>query len=329
MTNATMMVPSGRGLIVSNRLWLVVVIVIGSLIAGFKLLGLSADYLNYEAQYVSDAITPWRFVWQDNDPIYHSLGKLSATLGFSFSTFVIFLAVATCSIKGVALFHAHCNRLVLLALYASYLFWLHDYVQIRIALALALGLYGFYIDTRLRYVLFGLAALVHMSFAIVMAAYIGIVLGTRRPVWAAVIGAISAVIVVTQNFLQSAVRRVTEYQSLTMQGQFSDINVFSLMPIIMSLSVLLGLFHFKEIPRDQRQELYLSILGIVAFYALSSTPVFAFRTMELFMPFYLVFTARLFDRSHIAKALVLAYIIVGLRVSLFSDDPLAGGNMIV
>lgn len=329
MTDATTIIPPAQELTVSSRIWLAIVVATGSLVAGYKLLGLSADYLNYEAQYVSDAITPWRFVLEDNDPIYHSLGKLSATLGFPFSTFVLFLAAATCSIKGAALFHTQSNRIVLLALYASYLFWLHDYVQIRIALALALGLYGFYVDTRLRYVLFGLAALVHMSFAIVVAAYIAIVLGTRRPVWAVVIGAVSAVLVVTQNFLQSAIQRVKEYQNLTAQGQFSDINVFSLMPIIMSLSVLIGLLHFKETPRDQRQELYLSILGIVAFYGLSSTPVFAFRTMELFMPFYLIFTARLFDRSHIAKVLVLAYIIVGLRVSLFSDDPLAGGNMIV
>lgn len=329
MTDAATTTPSAGAIRVSSRVWLAIVIVVGTLVAGFKVLGLSADYLNYESQYVSDAITPWTFVWQDNDPIYHSLGKFFATFGFPFSTFVIFLAAATCSIKGVALFHAKCNRLVLLALYASYLFWLHDYVQIRIALALALGLYGIYVETRLRYVLFGLAALVHMSFAIVVAAYIGIVLGARRPIWAMVIGAVCAVVAVTQNFLQSAIQRVVEYQNLTTQGQFSDINVFSLMPIVMSLTVLLGLFHLKEMLRDERRELYLSILGIGAFYGLSSTPVFAFRTMELFMPFYLVFVARLYDRSFIAKVLVLAYIVVGLRVSLFSDDPLAGGNMIV
>lgn len=97
------------------------------------------------------------------------------------------------------------------------------------------------------------------------------------------------------------------------------------MPIVMFASLVVAIFDFRSL-NSQYQELVLAIVGLISFYALSNTPVFAFRMMELFMPFYLVLISRLWDKNNVIKILALAYVVIGLRAIFFSIDPLIGGN---
>ncbi|WP_426261652.1 EpsG family protein [Sphingomonas sp. DC1100-1] len=308
-----------------RRLALIGIIIVGSLVAGLKLVGPAPDYRNYEAQYLIDSVSPFTFIWQASDPLYHSLARIFALLGARFELFVALIAICTCAFKATALSRTNGNRLVLLLLYSSYLFWLHDYVQIRIALALAFGLFGIYTETRLRYLFLLIATLIHSSFILIVVAYILIFVGTKRPVLAAVAGLTFAALLLTQDVFSQILQRVNEYQDLTTQGRFNEINIFSLMPIVMFASLVVAIFDFRSL-NSQYQELVLAIVGLISFYALSNTPVFAFRMMELFMPFYLVLISRLWDKNNVIKILALAYVVIGLRAIFFSIDPLIGGN---
>jgi hypothetical protein len=164
-----------------ERFLLVIIIIVGSLISGFKLAGPAPDYRNYQSQYLIEA-------------------------------FVALLAACTCTLKVISLSKTDGNRLVLLALYGSYLFWLHDYVQVRIALALSIGLYGVYAETKLRYVFLLIAALIHSSFVIIVAAYILIFVGTRRPVVAIIAVIIFTAVLFSQDIFTQSIQRVNEYQ---------------------------------------------------------------------------------------------------------------------
>lgn len=311
-----------------QRLAVIGIIIIGTIIAGFRLAGPAPDYRNYEAQYLIDSVSPFSFIWQAGDPLYHSVSRIVALLGARFELFVLILAAVTCSLKTLALSRTDGNRLVLLLMYVSYLFWLHDYVQIRIALALACGLYSIYTNTRFRYLFFLVATLIHSSFIIIVVSYLLIFVGTKRPIIATISGLVFAAVLLTQNLTTLILQRVGEYQDLTTQGKFNEINIFSLMPIVMLASLVVAGFNIKSL-RGKYQELILAGVGLVSFYALSSTPVFAFRMMELFMPFYLVLMSRLWGTSNLIKALALSYCVIGLRAVFFSMDPLIGGNIAV
>ncbi len=310
-----------------ERFLLVIVIIVGSLIAGLKLAGPAPDYRNYQSQYLIDSISPLSFIWQASDPLYHTISHFSAVIGLPFETFVALLAIITCTLKAISLSRTDGNRLILLALYSSYLFWLHDYVQIRIALALAIGLYGIYSKTKFRYLFFLIAALIHSSFVMIIVAYILIFVGTRRPVVAAIAGLVFAAVLFSQDIFTQTLQRVNEYQDLTAQGKFNEINIFSLMPIVMLASLAIALLNFRRL-EGRYQELIFAAIGLVSFYALSGTPVFAFRMMELFMPFYLVLMSRLWPSSNVIKILAVIYAVIGLRAVFFSMDPLIGGNLV-
>ena len=321
--------PASSGLSAASdlprRLALMGVIIAGSLIAGLKLAGPAPDYRNYEAQYLIDSVSPFAFIWQASDPLYHSVSRIAALLGARFELFVILLATCTCAFKATALSRTDGNRLVLLFMYGSYLFWLHDYVQIRIALALAFGLFGIYTETRFRYLFLLIATLIHSSFLLIVVAYILIFVGTKRPVIAVAAGVAFTALLLTQDVFGQILRRVNEYQDLTTQGRFNEINIFSLMPIVMLASLTVALFDLRRLG-GRYQEVILTGIGLASFYAFSGTPVFAFRTMELFMPFYLVLMSRLWVSNNFIKVLSFAYIVVGLRAVFFSVDPLIGGS---
>ena len=310
-----------------ERFLLVIIIIVGSLISGFKLAGPAPDYRNYQSQYLIDSISPLSFIWQGSDPLYHTISHFAAVIGFRFETFVALLAACTCALKAVSFSKTDGNRLVLLAMYSCYLFWLHDYVQIRIALALSIGLYGIYTETKFRYVFLSIAALIHSSFVIIIVAYILIFVGTRRPFVAVIAVLIFSSAIFSQDIFTQSLQRVNEYQDLTAQGKFNEINIFSLMPIVMIASLAFAVINFRRL-EGRYQELIFSAIGLVSFYALSGTPVFAFRMMELFMPFYLVLMSRLWPSSNVIKILAVIYAVIGLRAVFFSIDPLIGGNVV-
>lgn len=290
-------------------------------IPGLALLGPSPDLENYRILYEE-----WNFadvleLLKGNDPGYFLLSKLVYDFGSTFQTFLFLLALLTCTVHALVLGRLNTDRSVLLLLYASYLFWLHNYTQIRFALAMALVLLGIY-HARGRWMLFLLGAGVHASVALV------VVLHTlwRHPRIALALLTVGMPVLVASGRLDeiivSLALRIATYVEQRDIGLFDQINLFSLMPLTQALITLLCMRRTSAPGPLARQEIYFAWIGIASFYALSFLPVLAFRLYEMMIPFFLILVSRNWSHSRLLQGLTLIYVLLGLRVSFLSADAL-------
>lgn len=288
-------------------------------ISGIKPIGISADLRNYELLYNASAISDWASVLQGSDAGYFAMAKLAATAGWSFDLFAFVLAAGTCILLFLTVMRVDTNRVVLIAIYASYLFWLHEYTQIRVAAAIAIGLFAVYTARpAVRWPLFVLAVLIHNSFIVAVAAYA--VVNTKRIDWIVALG-VAGVLVFLSPLSESLIQRVSSYQDLASStGQFTQINLFSLMPLVQLVGIAFAALQFKQLPPDGKKETFFSIIGVSSFYILSPLPVLAFRVFELFMPFFVILLSRLWGRSVLIRGLILVWILLGMRSAFFTAD---------
>lgn len=288
-------------------------------ISGVKPIGISADLRNYELLYNASAINDWATVLGGSDSGYFTLAKLAAMGGLSFDAFAFILAAGTCILLYFVAKEIDTNRAVLIAIYLSYLFWLHEYTQIRIAAAMAIGLYAIY-ATRptIRWPLFLAAVLLHNSFVAVVGVY---ALVKARRIDVLVLLGLAALALYLSPFSEGLAQRIVNYQDLaSATGQFTDINLFSLMPLVQLSGIGLAIVHFKKLGIEAREELIFAAVGLASFYVLSSLPVLAFRTYELFMPFFVILLSRLWRDSILIKGVILVWILLGLRSAFFTAD---------
>jgi hypothetical protein len=301
--------------------WLsaIIALCIAIYVAGIKPIGISADLLNYELLYASSAVSDWPSILKGGDVGYFAAAKLAASSGLSFNVFTFALALVTCIFLFFVAKSIKVNRLVLVAIYGSYLFWLHEYTQIRVAAAIAIGLYAIYSAPKsVRWPLFVVSVLLHNSFIVVVGAY-GLIKTRRVDVLLGL--AVCGLIVWMSPFSEGLLSRIIAYQDLASStGQFSEINIFSSMPILQILGLGCAALSFFKLPGQGKEEMAFSALGVAAFYAAASVPVLAFRTFEVFMPFFVVLLARLWTISTISRFITLAWMLVGLRSAFFTPD---------
>lgn len=290
-------------------------------VSGLKPIGISADIRNYELLYNASAINSWKTIFSEGDFGYFALAKFAASIGWSFDVFAFAIAAITCILLFIVAKRLDTNRPVLVAAYASYLFWLHEYTQIRIAAAMAIGLFAIYVARpSVKWPLLVLAVLLHNSFVLLIGAYmlvrvrrIDVLVGLVILSLILFLGPLSA-------SLGALIQRVVNYRDLASTGQFTSINLFSLMPLVQIAGVGCAVWHFRQLTPNAREETVFSAAGVVAFYAMSSVPVLAFRTFELFMPFFVILLSRLWRISIISRCVVLIWILLGLRSSFFTPD---------
>lgn len=294
---------------------------IAACIPGLVLLGPSPDLENYRILYEE-----WNFadipeLLEGNDPAYFLLSKVVHDLGASFQTFLFLLALLTCSIQALLLARLDTHRTMLLVLYASYLFWLHDYTQIRFSLALALVLLGIY-QVRGRWLLFLLGAGVHASVALIVVLHVL----WRNPRFALILLSLGVPALVASGKLDAIIvslaLRIATYVDQRDVGVFDDINLFSLMPLTQAVITLLCMRSTSAPGHWARQEIYFAWVGLASFYVFSFLPVLAFRFYEMMIPFFLILVSRNWSRSRLLQGLTLLYILLGLRVSFLSADAL-------
>lgn len=296
-----------------------VLLILAIYISGVKPIGISADLRNYELLYNASAIGDWTSVIQGSDAGYFAMAKLAAVAGWSFDWFAFILAAGTCILLFLTVMRIDTNRVVLVIIYASYLFWLHEYTQIRVAAAIAIGLFAIYAARpTVRWPLFLLAVLIHNSFIVAVAAYA--VLNTKRLDWVVALG-VAGVVIFISPLGESLIQRVTSYQDLASStGQFTQINLFSLMPLVQIVGIGFAALQFNLLPPEGKKETFFSILGVSSFYLLSSLPVLAFRIFELFMPFFVILLSRLWGRSVLVRGVILVWILLGMRSAFFAAD---------
>lgn len=291
-------------------------------VSGVKPIGISADLRNYELLYNASAISDWWSIFQGSDFGYFGLAKLAAWLGWSFDLFAFVLAAVTCVLLYAVFTRIDTNRPLLVAIYASYLFWLHSYTQIRIAAALAIGLFAIYVSRpAMRWPLLVLGILLHNSFILLVFAYA--LVKVRRMEVLAALAAVALFLLVgpLSSLVEGLVQRIITYQDLASStGQFAAINLFSLMPLVQVVGIGCAVVHFRNLPTAAREETFFSIVGVLAFYAASSVPVLAFRTFELFMPFFVILLSRLSQRSIFIWGVILVWVLLGVRSSFLTPD---------
>lgn len=313
--------PSRQASFGHGAIWLLAYVILAAAIyvSGVKPIGISADLRNYELLYNASAINDWPTILKGGDLGYFAFAKLAATAGWSFDLFTFVLAAGTCLLLFIVATRLDTNRIVLVAIYGSYLFWLHEYTQIRIAAAIAIGLFAIYVARpAFRWPLLVVAILLHNSFVLAVVAYA--LLKARRIDVVAVL-AVGVLALFLSPVGTGLVQRLVSYQDLaSTTGQFTDINLFSLMPLVQLCGIGCAIVHFKELSIQGKEEMFLAIIGVASFYLLSPIPVLAFRTFELFMPFFVILLSRMWSVSVVIRGVILIWVMLGLRSAFFTAD---------
>lgn len=300
-----------------------VLLILAAFIAGGKPFGVWQDAENYAVMFDHAANASWSELLTGSDPLYAIASRLAFGLGSGFELFALAVTTFACILKIAALRHVDIHRGVAVLVYLSYLFWLHDYTQIRLALALALTLYGIYGASRQRWFWFVIAAGVHLSVVAVAALYLAATHQRRGIVVAVVVLPLAGILVMNYlDALSLLVGRITLYSELYDAGGFTEINIFSLMPMNQAVLMAMCLPQLHRLPAQARTEFYLCVVGLVAFYSLSFLPVLAFRVNELFIPFLIVLVSRVWRLSSWVKLALLTYVLLGLRSSFVGPGSL-------
>lgn len=303
-------------------------LVLACAMAGIKPLGFSADLDNYRGIFEWSVQAGWGELLGAADPLYHALTKLAVLAGSDFTGFTLLLAVLTCLLKAKVICSIETDRAALLLLYAAYLFWLHDYTQIRLGLALAFVLLAVYAYPGARWPLYLLAAFTHASCTLLVVLHESY----RRPRAAVTLLVALSVALIASGHLETlfsfVAARVTVYLDLLEVGEFTELNIFSSMPAVQA-GILIALWpRASSLSRAAREEYVLSCLGVLAFYGASFLPVLAFRLNELLMPYFLILISRTWRQSPAVAVGGLLYVLSGLRTTFFSSGSLvfSGGG---
>lgn len=303
---------------IPRGLWVIPLLLLATFTVGLQLLGPSRDWATYESLFEWARTTQWSDGLVERNPIYYGGMHLAAKADLNFSSFLLIVAGLGLALKARVASRLDTHLPALLLLYFSYIFWLHDYTQTRLALAMGLLLTGMYSESRWRWLWYALAASVHETVLIVVlvrwiAGHTRIALGL----------AILLTPVVRPEWVRSTIlSRVDLYLDLLNSGNFDTLNPFSLMPIIQLLTLLVSVRTIRKSPPPFQMEALLSLAGLIAFYSLAFIPVLAFRTYELFMPFFLILVSRLWMKSKRVCLLGLALVALGFRTTFFSVDSL-------
>jgi EpsG family len=295
-----------------------------AVLAGTKPIGTSPDDENYQIMFEWASQTPMAELFELRDALFFVGAALVSQGGWSFAAFGTLWALAAILIKLTALRQQRLDIAVLLLLYSSYLFWLHDYVQIRFSLALAMLLYAIYGRLPwLRALLLLAAPLAHVAVLVATAVYSAV----RWPRIAALVVVIAAglafVLPAVQNAIfDLALASVDVYLELMAQGQMDSLNPWAVMPLLQTATLIAMLPSYARLGPPGRREYAMAVIGSLSFYALWAWPVFAFRFHEMFIVFFIVLCARLWKASLVVRILIVAYAFIGVRTVFISQGAL-------
>lgn len=284
----------GRGLLLA-----IAAVVLGA-VAGYKLLGEGRDFLNYLAFYgrIREFGEQHFFRFEPGFVWIATFFKLVLNTQAEF----LFAVLASVSLLiKFALFSSHRRPVLTILFYLCCWYPLHEYTQIRAAVAFALGFLATEAFFNRRFVMFAaliaLGAMFHgSSIALAVAIPVAWVLASFRlpMIIAAVVGGGAALGVVMQPLLVffERLNRLASTHAANLEGY--SVNLFSSVNIL--TVALLGAILFARSLTDRRlRTLFILVLfGLAVAVAFQSMPVFSHRLREMFMIFLvpLAFNAR-------------------------------------
>lgn len=257
------------------------------------------------------------------DPLFVMLNKPFTEVSDGFQYFLVTIAVITLIIKFSALKNSTDNPLVLFILYFSFLLCLHDYIQIRVSLAIAISAWAIYItkNKKKSILLFAIAASIHLSVLFIIIFYLIYLYASKRVLKMAIISSFVFPAILFSGLIHNA--RVDTYIALASnKEQYYQINVFATQPILQALSVLIIFFSSRLKDYKWSYEFSISIVGVLVFYSFSGVPVFAFRFFELTMFFNIILLSKCYNNSLLIKGVCLLYILVGIKNMFYGASAL-------
>ncbi|WP_447878567.1 EpsG family protein [Serratia fonticola] len=257
------------------------------------------------------------------DPLFILSMKIFSGIDDGFNIFIFTCAFITLTLKITALRNSTNNFFILIALYCSYLLCLHDYIQIRISLSLALVAFGIYCcsSRRMMYCFFALAFFMHLSSIFIILSYLFYQWFGYRKFILSIFLSFFLPSLIFSGLINNS--RLNTYIELAAnKDQYFQINIFSSQPILQIIG-LLFIFCSTSLKTNVRSYEYgIALLGVFLFYVLSAVPVLSFRFFELSMFFYIILLSRLFTKSLVLKLICFLYIVVGLKNMFYGDAAL-------
>lgn len=303
--------------------------VAASFAAGFRLLGEGRDFLNY-VNFYSALTADLNFDDFRFEPGFVLLAWIfKNTLNAPYEYYATFIIAIALGLK-IRLFYRHCaSPFLAFIVYMAIFYPLHEYTQIRTAMAATLAFYAIFafLDNRKisSLILFGLAVSFHFS-AVLFAAIIIASFLTRRNLYI-LLGILlvgwffSDAIINQAALLASYVNPLVLAYAASAQDDIRP-NIFSVLN--MSLMLLLIVGYFSGLVKDSQQEIFFftGAASLVIFIIFLPVPVFASRVKELLSIsfIFLVFRHRLSTRNIVPVILITSagawtlYRYIGLRI---------------
>lgn len=258
------------------------------------------------------------------DPFFVTLMKPFTLLTNGFLYFTVFCAFVTLLIKYSVLRRTFDNKIILFILYSSYFLCLHDYIQIRVSLALAFVLYSIYCvkNRNFQILLFIVGALIHLSVVFPIAVYAFTLKFKGRKKIPFFMIMLILPYVIFSGVIHN-VRLETYMMMVKYKENYYQANLFASQPIIQSFTVLYIMLNKKLREYCQyRFEYMFSCAGIIAFYSMFKVPVLSFRFYEMTMLFFYIMLSQVFKKSKVIMFVYLLLILLGLKQMFYGESAL-------
>lgn len=254
------------------------------------------------------------------DPLFVLLNKPFTEVNDGFFYFLLIVCFITITLKFSAFLKATNNYLIFFILYCCYFICIHDYIQIRISLSLAIMVFAIYrVNFKwLKYPLLIVAMLVHLSSSVVLIAYLYSLITKNKPRYFLGFLCVLTFLVVLMKLGLIGGERVQNYAEMASQKiKYESLNIFGALPALQ----LMGLFYllYKEKYKAINFEYYISLLGVFVFYSMNSIPVVASRTFDISLLFYIIIVSKHFKKYLFIKGVFVLLVLFELKQLFYSE----------
>lgn len=271
-------------------------------------------YWNYFVNAQANSIS--NIFYNIQDPFFVLTIKPFTMQRDGFQNFLLLCAIITLSLKFYAISKETRNIYLFTLLYSSYLLCLHEYIQIRIALSLAIFCIGAYTTNNrsfLRASIFFIAILFHLSVIVPIIIFYSVksrLIGFKK------FFMFSPIILIIPTLIFSGVlniNRVNNYLLLQSQGVGDQTNIFSTLPFLQLCCLVFIYFNKKTKEFVYTYEYAMSFCGVAIFYSMLSIPVLALRYFEICNLFFLILLSKIYRKSFFFFACILVYLVIGIK----------------
>ncbi|WLP22256.1 EpsG family protein [Raoultella ornithinolytica] len=260
------------------------------------------DYDVYK-EYYHNAVTysVSEIILDVQDPVFVLLMKVFTGSKYGFDNFLLFVAFLTLFFKMTSVFRRVENIYLFVFLYSSYYLCVHDYIQVRVSLALALVCIGMYWIPNKKMSLFFIitGCLVHLSTIIPVLVYYVVGRSDNNLRYKRFYYMVPLVLLIPLAFSMGFLSyyRIDRYLDYYNQASDKKGGLLRNMPLLVPALQVIGLLYIYA-RKKLRQNIFtfeyaISYIGILIFYSCISMPVIAIRIFDISTFFFIVLVSRM------------------------------------